>query len=132
QRQGAGEPRPVRMKITSGLNSKLNGFFASSFRNPFLGRVWLCVALVLTFVLPPAIQILLKLVVPFRPLDLFLEFIGTHPVFGAIVLLLLSVIFGLTGHRLGLPKLFWHERRSTQFVAGASTAALYVLIQYLT
>jgi hypothetical protein len=46
-----------------------------------------------------------------------------HPVLIAEILLLAGVLFG-AGRAVGLPLLFWHERRGDQFLAGLSATVL--------
>ena len=69
---------------------------------------------------------------PIRYAPLYSRWLARQPIFGAELGGLLLVMFGVLGADFGLGNLFWHERPWTQFLAGASVAALALLLWFLS
>ena len=68
------------------------------------------------------------LIVLISAMPLYTRWLRRCPIMGAILALLLAILYGLVGGDLGLKNLFWHEDRVIQLVAGASMAALALLL----
>jgi tetratricopeptide (TPR) repeat protein len=64
--------------------------------------------------------------VVFKALPLYARWVNRQPIYGAILALLLGILFGLVGREFGLGDLFWHQDGETQFVAGLSLSLLFV------
>ena len=63
---------------------------------------------------------------------LYTRWLGRYPLFALIGTLPLAMMFGLVGGDLGLHDLFWDEKPAVQAAAGASVAALAVLLIFLS
>lgn len=63
---------------------------------------------------------------------LFFTWVGMHLPDGLLVLILISLVLGLVGRQMGIPRLFWHESWFTRFISGFSVASVYILILYLS
>ncbi len=69
----------------------------------------------------------------FKALPLYVRWMNRQPIFGAVLTLLLCLIFGIVLSDYGLGDLFWRQDESgTQFIVGLSLSSLFALMFLLS